>query len=393
MHPSGNTGCIIPSLTQKEKWNDAGRLFLKLILSVDALSPSLSGIGRYTWELAKRVGQTPGIDQVRYYRNRSWVDDPAIFLNQANPVRRRRLKLPRLVRDWYWQRACHGEVFHAPNYFLPPHADNGVATVHDLSAFKFPEMHPVERIKQFEKLFRQTLDIAAHLITDSRATRQEVIDFFGWPAERITAIPLGVSPRFAPRSAAELAPTLQHFKLNAGGYSLCVSTIEPRKRIDNLLAAYARLPKKVLAAYPLVLAGGKGWRSEHLHEAIDAGQNAGWLRYLGFVAEEDLPALYAGAKLFVYPSIYEGFGLPVIEAMASGVPVISSDRSCLPEVAAGAAKLVNPDDLEIFTSTIEEALADVEWRQQAVANGLHVASQYNWAECVNRTVNVYKTQI
>lgn len=204
---------------------------------------------------------------------------------------------------------------------------------------------------------------------------------------------LGVSARFAPRSAAELTPTLQHFKLNASGYSLCVSTIEPRKRIDSLLAAYARLPKKVLAAYPLLLVGGKGWRSEHLHEAIDAGQNAGWLRYLGFVAEEDLPALYAGAKLFVYPSIYEGFGLPVIEAMASGVPVISSDRSCLPEVAAGAGKLVNPDDLDIFTSTIEEALADIEWRQQAVANGLHVASQYNWTECVNRTVNVYKTRI
>ena len=122
------------------------------------------------------------------------------------------------------------------------------------------------------------------------------------------------------------------------------------------------------------------------------GQNAGWLRYLGFVPEADLPALYAGANLFIYPSIYEGFGLPVVEAMASGVPVITSNCSCLPEVAAGAAKLVRPDDLDAFMANIEEALTDVEWRQQAVANGLRVAKRYNWVECVKRTVNVYKTQ-
>jgi glycosyltransferase involved in cell wall biosynthesis len=136
------------------------------------------------------------------------------------------------------------------------------------------------------------------------------------------------------------------YGLSHGSYSLCVTTIEPRKRIDSLLAAYARLPEKLRVVYPLILVGGKGWRSEHLHQAIDAAANAGWLHYLGFVPEDDLPALYAGARLFVYPSSYEGFGLPVIEAMASGVPVVTSNRSCLPEIASGAAKLVDPDDVE-----------------------------------------------
>lgn len=364
---------------------------MKLILSVDALSPSLSGIGRYTWELASRIGKMPGVEQVRYFRAGQWVNDPASLLRRTSQGRKRRFKFPRWAKNWYWERACRGQVFHAPNYFLPAYAENGVVTVHDLSVFKFPETHPVERVQQFEKSFRQTLDIAEHLITDSETTRQEVIDFFGWSAERITAVHLGVSPRFAPRSAAQLAPTLQRFRLNFSGYSLCVSTIEPRKRIDSLLAAYARLPEKMLAAYPLVLVGGKGWRSEHLHKAIDAGQNAGWLRYLGFVSEDDLPALYAGARLFVYPSSYEGFGLPVVEAMSSGIPVVSSDRSCLPEITAGAAKLVSPDDVENLATSIEEALMNSTWRQEAIARGIQVAARYNWGKCVRRTVDVYKT--
>lgn len=362
---------------------------MKLILSVDALSPSLSGIGRYTWELASRMGQVPNIEQVRYFRAGQWVDDPATLLRAASAGRKYRFKYPRWAKDWYWQRACRGQVFHAPNYFLPPYAENGVVTVHDLSVFKFPETHPVERVKQFEKSFRQTLDIAAHLITDSEVTRQEVITYFGWPSNRVTAIHLGVSPMFAPRTAAQLAPVLRRYGLNAGAYTLCVSTIEPRKRIDSLLAAYARLPKKILAAYPLVLVGGKGWNSEHLHASIESAQKAGWLHYLGFVDEADLPTIYAGAHLFVYPSIYEGFGLPVAEAMASGVPVVTSDRSTLPEVAAGAAKLVNPDDLEALSVAIEASISDSDWRQHATAEGLQVAKRYHWDTCLKQTLAVY----
>ena len=143
----------------------------------------------------------------------------------------------------------------------------------------------------------------------------------------------------------------------------------------------------------MVLVGGEGWRSEHLHEAIDVGQKAGWLRYLGFVPEDDLPALYAGARLFVYPSSYEGFGLPVIEAMASGVPVLSSDRSCLPEITSGAAKFFNPDDAENFITSLEEALTDFTWQQKTISRGLQVSARYNWDECAERTAAVYKVAI
>lgn len=362
---------------------------MKLILSVDALSPALSGIGRYTWELANRMAQIPHIQKVRYFRFGQWINDPSALLTESPPGRKCNFKYPRWVNDWYWQQTCRGQVFHGPNYFLPSYAENGVVTVHDLSVFKFPETHPIERVKHFESLFRQTLDIASHLITDTEVTRLEVMDFFGWPAERITSVHLGVSAGFMPRSANDLAPTLLRFGLKPGEYALCVSTIEPRKRIDALLEAYSQLPVSLRTTYPLVLVGDKGWRNEHLHELIDRGQHAGWLHYLGFVPEADLPLLYAGARLFTYPSIYEGFGLPVIEAMASGVPVITSDRSCLPEVAAGAAMLVNPDDTEALTAGLEEGLAHSEWREKALVCGLQVAARYDWAECVKQTTAVY----
>lgn len=365
---------------------------MRVILSVDALVPPLTGIGRYSWELASRLGQVPGVAQLRYYREGNWVANPASLVQggHATPPRnRRKLKPPRWARDWYWQRACKGQVFHAPNYFLPPCAENGVVTVHDLSVFKFPQTHPAARVAQFERSFRQTLGLASHLITDTEAVRQEVMAFFGWPAERVTAVPLGVAPEFRPRSAGELSGHLQRYGLTAGAYTLCVSTIEPRKRIDALLSAYQRLPVNLRAAYPLVLVGGRGWHSEALHAQIDAAQREGWLRYLGFVPGDDLSLLHAGARLFAYPSIYEGFGLPVAEAMASGVPVLTSDRSCLPEVAAGAARLVNPDDGDALAEALEDGLINTAWRAQAVARGLQVAGRYSWDACARRTVGIY----
>ena len=369
---------------------DVGEVSLKLILSVDALTPPLSGIGRYTWELTNRLAARPEIARLRYFRNGHWVDDPASLLATAAGFRpKRQRNYPNWVTRMYWEHTCRGNVFHSPNYFLPPYADKGVVTVHDLSVFKFPETHPVERVKQFEGLFRQTLDVARYLITDSEVTRREVIEFFSWPADRITAVHLGVSPTFMPRPVNELTEPLQRYGLNPGQYVLCVSTIEPRKRIDSLIEAYSRLSNQIRARYPLVLVGGKGWQSDHLHALIATGQREGWLRYLGFVDEADLPLVYSGAYVFVYPSIYEGFGLPVAEALASGVPVITSNRSTLPEVSAGAAMLIDPDDIEHFSEALKAAIFDLSWREQAIKIGLAVASVYNWDTCIEKTVQVY----
>lgn len=265
-----------------------------------------------------------------------------------------------------------------------------MATVHDLSVFKYPETHPIERIRHFERDFKTSMARASHLITDSEATRGEVMEFLGWPAEKITAVHLGVSPQFAPASEIELEPCLSRYGLGFKRYALCVSTLEPRKKIVNLLQAYEGLPAAVREQYPLVLVGGAGWLSEALHATIDRLEAQGWLRYLGFVPEADLPALYAGAQAFVYPSIYEGFGLPVLEAMASGVPVVTSIFTSLPEVTQGAARLVDPDDIDALTSGIHASLCDEAWRATAIETGLAKARNFTWSRCVEQTIDVYR---
>ena len=371
---------------------------MKLILSVEALTPELTGIGRYTWELAKRLPHAADIEGVRFFRNGRWVDNPEVLLAatkapaaepQSNHPRTG-FKSPRWLKQWTLKRACRGQVFHGPNYFLPTCADLGVVTVHDLSVFKFPETHPVERIRQFERDFTRSVKQAAHLITDSEATRQEVIAFLSWPKENITAVPLGVSAAFSPCTAVKTTPVLQRHQLLHASYALCVSTLEPRKNIARLMQAYRILPAALRRQYPLVVAGGRGWLSETLHSEMDRCAAEGWFHYLGFVPESELPLLLAGARVFVYPSAYEGFGLPVLEAMASGVPVVSSNRSSLPEVTQGAARLVDPDDVESLSKAIEAGLCDETWRAGAGVAGLSVAQSYSWDKCAEETVAVYR---
>jgi alpha-1,3-rhamnosyl/mannosyltransferase len=217
-----------------------------------------------------------------------------------------------------------------------------------------------------------------------------VIDFLAWPAERITAVPLGVSSIFTPRSGVEAGSCLGSYGLASGAYALCVSTVEPRKRIGNLLKAYQALSLRLREQYPLVLVGTTGWLSEELHEEVDRLLRQGWLRYLEFVPETDLPLLYAGARAFVYPSSYEGFGLPVLEAMASGVPVITSNCSTMPEVTQGAALLVESADIDALAAGIKKGLYDDIWRLEAISRGLAVARSYSWDNCVEQTVRIYK---
>lgn len=375
---------------------------MKLVLSVEALAPQLTGIGRYTWELTQGLHLQPEVQSVLYYRGGRFIDSPHALVQGAPPSsqslpskRRFTLKPPRWLRNWRQstvaKAACSGRVFHGPNFFIPECADIGVSTVHDLSVFKYPETHPPERIRHFEKEFAASMRRAAHIITDSETTRCEVIDFLGWPTEKITAIPLGISKRFKPAAVnAPLPECLSQLGFTASAYILCVSTFEPRKKITNLLQAYAGLSPTIQKLYPLVLAGGSGWLNESLHLEITRLKEKGVLYHLGFVPESALANLYAGAALFVYPSTYEGFGLPPLEAMACGVPTIVSDRSCMPETTKGAALVVNPDDISVFTAAIERGLADTQWRESATIAGLTVARSYSWDACLEQTLAAYK---
>lgn len=357
----------------------------QITLCVDALAPKPGGIGRYTWELCKGLERRTDLGPINYFGRGRLLDDPSVLLRGEPPFSR-----PNRLKRWLNTRRLTSSLVHSPNYFLPDFCETGVITVHDLSVFRYPETHPADRVAAFERDFHSSLSRASHIITDTHTVRSELIDDYGVAPEIVTAIHLGVDPSFQPRTGDASAAALGKWGLKAGSYGLCVSTLEPRKNIAELLVSWRALPRALRDRHPLVLCGGAGWRNDALHELVRAGVAEQWLHFLGFVDEEVLPQLYAGAALFIYPSNYEGFGLPPLEAMASGVPAMVANRSCLPEVCGTAARYFDPSDAAGFIAALETNLVDEDWRAAATRAGIERAREFSWQRCIDRTVEVYR---
>ena len=378
---------------------------MKVILSIDPIRFPLTGIGRYTFELASHLKRISDIEQLNFLSGYRFAPLPlpmqsGISTNiSIGNISRKLLKNP-LTVGLYSQvspllkkialRGYKDHVFHGPNFYLPPFEGPSVCTIHDLSIFTWAHCHPPERVKYMRKEIEKSLKRADMLITDTETTRQEVATYFGWPLDKIRAVFLACSDEFRPRPTEELKSVLTKYSLIGQGYSLYVGTIEPRKNLDVLLDAYASLSLSIRKQWPLVIIGYKGWRSDHLHARIEKSVKEGWLHYLGFVAADELPLIYAGARVFVFPSLYEGFGLPVLEAMASGVPVVCSNASTLPEVTGDAAAMCEPQNIDELSELISRALQDENWRNQAISKGLLQSASFSWQRCAEETAQVYK---
>nr|WP_314571201.1 glycosyltransferase family 1 protein [uncultured Pseudomonas sp.] len=374
---------------------------MKVVLSVEPVRFPLTGIGRYTYELARRLQNSPEITDLQFFAGRSFLpglpsaaDASGSGYSLKRAVQKNFLAIEayRLLMPLLKGRALkgHGDyLYHSPNYYLPPFKGRRVATFHDLSPFTWSQCHPPKLTRYLQQELRLTLKRADQLITDSEFTRRELAEYFDWPIERIDAVPLASSAEFHPRSAAETAEVLGRYGLTYEGYTLFAGTIEPRKNIDTLLTAYERLPLVTRQRWPLVLAGYRGWRNEATFQRIELAQRQGWAFYLGFVPAEELPILFAGARLFAFPSLYEGFGLPVLEAMASGVPVVCSDNSSLLEVAGDAALMCEAMDVESVAQHVAMALEDADWRNKSQQRGIAQASEFSWSRCAAQTLAVY----
>lgn len=375
---------------------------MKVILSVEPIRFPLTGIGRYTWELANALQHTPAIKELTFFVGRRFLQE--LPTAQEKAAKSHSLKrwvqsshfaseAYRLLMPFLRKQVLKGHedfLYHGPNFFLPPFAGKKVATFHDLSPFTWTQCNTPQRIRFIQKECLNTLATADALITDSRYTRQELADYFNWPIERIFSVPLAYSADFQPRSSVQCQTVLQRYNLRYQGYSLYVGTIEPRKNLMVLLDAYSRLPLATRRCYPLILTGYQGWQNEQIMEKISQAQQQGWARYLGFLPAADLPILFSGAKAFCFPSLYEGFGLPVLEAMASGVPVVCSNSSSLPEVVGEAGLMCDPQDTFTFSELLLTSLEDGIWRSQAITNGLLQSQQFSWQRCAVQTLAVYQ---
>jgi glycosyltransferase involved in cell wall biosynthesis len=283
------------------------------------------------------------------------------------------------------------DVLHV-QYTAPPFAPCPVvATIHDLSFEHLPDTFKRRSHVQRRLTVRRTARRAAQLIAPSEFTCHDIARTYGIAPERINLIPLAAAAGFAPASDAEVARVRAHYRIG-GDYILAVGSIQPRKNLTRLVRAYSALRRaRPNAKLPqLVLVGKKAWLYDETLRAIAECGSARDVSLTGYVPEEDLPALYTGALCFVYPSYFEGFGLPPLEAMRCGTPVIASDRTSLPEVVGDAGLLVDPFDEAALAHALAALLDDAELRTRLRTRGLARAASFDWRETARRTLEVYQ---
>ncbi len=287
--------------------------------------------------------------------------------------------------------ACRRErvdLYHEPN-FLPLPADvPTIATFADLSLLH-PEWHPAHRVEHFQRGLRHALAQCIHLLAISEFVRREIIDTLGLPPQRVTRTYMGVRPGLRPLPAERVRRKLVRLGLSPG-YLLYVGTIEPRKNLQTLLQAYCALPAAVRGRHPLVLAGGWGWGvadvAAYLH---DEARHKG-VHHLGYVADAALPVLYNGARALVYPSWYEGFGLPPVEMLACGGAVLASTAGAIAETVGGSAHLIDPGDVGGWHDALRRICTDDGWRNELSRGATAAAASFTWERCAADTLSAYR---
>jgi len=395
---------------------------MKLILNGASLVPPLSGIGRYTQNLLKCL-----LDPEQY--DKSLIEDVQAFsllgsygqdelrqlltaldnepsqdkrskaLNRLQKIRGLAKHVPgagalkRAVQQHLLGRklaSCKDAIYWEPNYILEAFDGVSIPTIYDLSHIRYPMYHPADRRRWLDDNLTKTFERATEIITISEFSKREIMETFSVKPSDVTVIPPAVSDEFRQSyTERELEQIRQDYQLPER-FILSVGTIEPRKNLAGLLAAFSRLADSFKSSYPLVIVGCSGWLSEDIERMMTPMLDRGQVIRLGYVPQRDLPALFSAARLFVYVSFYEGYGMPIAEAMCSGVPVITSNLSSMPEVAAGCASLVNPNDIEQITQQIQELIENEGKRKQLIERAKKQSDQYVWQDSTQQLVNVFQ---
>ena len=261
-------------------------------------------------------------------------------------------------------------------------------TVHDLSFIHYPHVFPDRLVSYLNQVVPWSIGRASHILADSEATRNDLLTIWQVPPEKVTVLYSGVHERFQPvTDMLKMTAVRQKYHLAEWPYLLSVGTLQPRKNYQMLIRAFAPLANKV--PHHLVISGGKGWLYDDMMAEVVRQGLADRVHFIGFVDDADLPTLYSDASLFVFPSLYEGFGLPLLEAMGCGTAVLTSNSSSLPEVAGNAAQQLPPDDQSAWTNAMLALLSDPSQRKVLVRAGLNQAKIFSWQESARQLLKIY----
>lgn len=366
---------------------------MRIGIEITPLTHTPTGVGYYVRHLLEALTRTPEAHTLRGFASGIHPLD-----TDHIPIWYMRLPIPTRLLYRLWDsiefprvdRMLRGvDVYHAVNYVLPPVKEaRRVLSIYDLSFLRYPEWSSPKVIAPFQRSIRRHARDADAVIACSEATRRDIIEMLDVAPERIRVIHAAADALFQP-----MEPEMAMGRLRAAlgletPFLLYVGTIEPRKNVTGLIEAYAGadVPQR------LVIAGGKGWGCNDLPELVARLGLEERIMFTGYLQDRALfPALYSAADAMIFPSRYEGFGLPVLEAMACGCPVVTSDSSSLPEVGGDAPRYVAPDDAAGLASAIAEVAADTALRQAMRDKGLRQAQQFSWETCARETLACYRS--
>jgi alpha-1,3-rhamnosyl/mannosyltransferase len=381
--------------------DEGGERRLRVAVNAVPLLSTHTGIGQYVKALMLNLAAT-GELALKYFYGAGWSNELRaeplpIALNCYKPTLRALIPKAYEISRWLQQRRFESDlinwkaaVYHEPNFLAFRFDGPTVLTVHDLSWIRFPDTHPPERVRAMNRLFEPSLRRADRIITDSTFVKQELVDVFGVDASTVHDIHLAADTSFHPRTSVETSIFLRTRDLEHGAYWLVLGTLEPRKNLHVAIEAFSALPQAVREKCPLVLVGMVGWKMGPLLPKIHAMVRAGELRQLGYLNQEHLKLVVAGAKALLFPSVYEGFGLPLVEAMQCGIPVLASEASSFPEVLGTAGLLFQSGDADALRDLMIQVFDDAHLRERLSFRGLERTRSFSWQKTAQQTLDVYR---
>lgn len=370
-----------------------------MLLGLDGipLCAPKTGVGHYTFELARELALLRPADELRLLSPHPFCypSDTAELAQWPENLHATRPAIRRWERFWFavglprYLRRTGITLFHGTNYDIPLGWDGTkILTVHDLSLFRYARTHERRLVWRARWRWPLMLRAADAIITPTEYVRRELLDYFRLPPAKVTAIPEAPRPQFQPLDAALTADTRRRLGV-ADDFILFVGTVEPRKNLATLVQAYAEMVSHTDLRPQLVIAGQKGWLTEKFFADLRLSSVADRVHFTGYISENDLQALYASCRTFVYPSLYEGFGLPPLEAMACGAPVVASRIGSHSEILRDAACLVAPENVNELTAALINLLTNAGAQQDLAERGRQRAAEFTWAGAARQTLEVY----
>ena len=364
------------------------------------LAEPRTGVGHYTLELARALALIAPSDQFELVSPAPFDPSTLEEINQADlsNLRAVHLEISRIRGHWWavglpiYVTKARFDLFHGTNFEVPFWNRRTLVTIHDLSALLHRDKHRDSLARRARLRLPIVAKLARKIITPTESVKREVCEHLRVKANKVIAIPSAARPSFRPVPLEQTVEMRRRLAIE-DDFLLFVGTLEPRKNLLTLLKAFEQIVRQTSLRPQLVIAGGHGWLMDETFSFIKHSAIGDRLRLTGYLGDEELRALYSSCRIFVYPSLYEGFGLPPLEAMACGAPVIAGRVAALQEVLGSAARLVDPLDVEALAGSIVELIENDEERRRLASNGPKHAAKFSWEETARRTLEVYRDAV